>query len=107
MFWLSISAARQIFEDNDAEMKKKIDMFNEERRPQEEIDFLAFEESMNIIFGLANYDENWDILNNPYVEYKGQMMSNGMKLTNSLELWLCPDEEKGRFVPEKNFGWYP
>lgn len=35
------------------------------------------------------------------------MMSNGMKLTNSLELHVCSDEEKGRFVPEQNFGWYP
>ena len=34
-------------------------------------------------------------------------MSNGMKMTNSLELQICPDEVKARFVPEQNFGWYP
>ena len=34
-------------------------------------------------------------------------MSNGFKMTNSLELQICPDEEKARFILEQNFGWYP
>ena len=41
------------------------------------ISFSNFEESMNMIFGLANYDPDWDVLNNPYVVYKGQIMSTG------------------------------
>ena len=35
------------------------------------------------------------------------MMSTGMKLTESFQLEICSDEEKVKFVPEQNLGWYP
>ena len=60
-----------------------------------------------MIFGLVVSDSTWDILQNPFVEFKGHMISTGMKISNSLELHICSDEEKLRFVPESNFYWYP
>lgn len=112
MILLAQGAFLAIWEAHDSEMAKRIDMFDEEKRPgmdgvEEIISFEAFQESLNVVFGLAVYDESWDPLNNPYVVYKGQMISNGMKLTNSLDLHVCPDEEKARYIPEVNFGWYP
>lgn len=71
MIALSVGAFKAIWEAHDSEMKKKIDMFDEQRRPPEEINFANFENSLNIIFGIANYDAAWDILNNPYVVYTG------------------------------------
>ena len=45
-------------------------MFDENSRPPEEISFGNFNNSMNMIFGLVNHDSDWDVLNNPYIEYK-------------------------------------
>lgn len=105
--YLAVDEFRAIFEEHQSTMARRINMYDEDKRPAELISFSNFDNSMNLIFGISNYDANWDVLNNPYVRYTGQILSNGMKLTNSLELHICPDEEKGRFVPEHNFGWYP
>ena len=104
---LLIRAGKEIWEDRDADISKNLLVFNEDHRPPEQISFGNFENSLNVIFGLVYDDAGWDILNNPYVEFRGHQISNGMKITNLLDLHICPDEEKARFVPEKAIGWYP
>lgn len=60
--------------------------------PGGEITFERFNNSMHFIVGMANWNESFDILNNPYIEFKGQMMQNN-KLKEKLELIRCPMEE--------------
>ena len=93
--------------DDGFKISKAVDMFTEERRPIENITLGNYNESLNLIFGLANYDEDWDPLNNPYVDFKGHHMSSGMLVTNDIELKNCTEEEMARFIPRQNFGWYP
>ena len=79
-------------------ISKAHDIFTEERRPIENITLGNFNESLNFIFGIANYDEDWDPLNNPYVEFKGHHMSSGLQLNNDIVLKNCTEEEMARFI---------
>lgn len=94
-------------------MKRKTDVFDEDKRPSGDITMERFENSLNFIVGVVNSDPNFDILNNPYIEYKAHQIHNGpngesgITVTNSHELIICPAEQKSRFILEKNFGWYP
>ena len=62
---------------------------------------------MNFAFGLVNYDDDWDVLQNPYVEFRGHIISTGMKITNSLDFHVCSNEELMKFLPEHTLIWYP
>ena len=69
----------------------------------------AFSNSLNFVFGLANFKEDFDILNNPYVKFHGFKMSGAspVKLDEKYEVALCPLEIKNRFIAENVISWYP
>ena len=76
--------------------------------------FDKYEGSLNFIVGMADNGPDWDILNNPYIEYRGYELSDGLTanpdvltLKNKYELHICPDEEVARFLDEEKFSWYP
>ena len=50
----------------------KIDLtYNKDQMNNMNVTLGKFNNSLNFIFGLANYDPNFDVLNNPYVNLVG------------------------------------
>ena len=90
MLSMLTTAFLTIYEDREAEMVNKIDIFDEVRRPPGNVTFDRFDNSLNFFWGIANYSENWDSLNNPYVRFHGHQFyqggSAGMKFANFHEL---------------------
>lgn len=101
-------ALRTIYEHRQADMVQKIDMFDENKRPPENITMANFENSLNFFWGIQKRGDDWDILNNPYVEFKGHQLTTGEKFNNVHELKLCTYEEMRRFLPrDEVVGWFP
>ena len=67
-----------------------------------------FENSFKFFFGVADFSEGWDSLNNPYLEFKGHQMRTGQKFQNVHELHHCPTEELSVIMPRADMmDWYP
>ena len=103
---LIIDAVRKIWEYREYSTSSRETLFDEYHRLSEDLNFERFSNSMNLAFGLTNYDADWDILQNPFVEFRGHIISTGMKISNSLDLHVCSEEEKLKFLPQHTLIWY-
>ena len=67
-----------------------------------------FNNSMNFIFGVDG-GEDFDVLNNPYIEYLGFDMhsGDGIELAREYEFELCAEEHLANFMQPHVYGWYP
>ena len=66
-------------------------MFDEHKRPPVNVSLTNYNRSMNFFWGIS-YDgqsEDFDSLNNPYVEFRGHQMTNGLEIDNVHELEHC------------------
>ena len=90
--------------------EKKV-ILDEEELPKQEITLGKFNNSLNFAFGVVNYDEDFDILDNPYVEFVAYSMNNGnkgqLRLEERYKLDRCTDEFLERFVEQEKLSWYP
>ena len=76
MLWYGYDGVMAIYHQKETEFGSKINVFDEMKRPDTNITLGNFENSLHFIFGLANFDGDWDILNNPYIKYSGLEMNN-------------------------------
>ena len=68
-----------------------------------------YNNSMNFIFGLSGSstsDENFDILNNPYIEYHGFERRNGRTFYPKYEFEQCDTTHLSRFLKVNQLDWY-
>ena len=66
-------------------------------------------ETMNFMFGLAELEENFDVLNNPYVQFVGHEMSEDpvkMIMDQKYEIGLCDQSHIENFVEDHTLSWY-
>lgn len=68
-FWIFINSMLRIYKNREADMVDKIDMFDEAKRPLENITMQEFNNSLKFFWGIVKTDEPWDVLNNPYIEF--------------------------------------
>ena len=73
-----------------------------------------YNNSLNFAFGFARNkttpgQEDFDILNNPYVDIIPYRLSAGevMSILPRDAIGPCSANELARFVPKKHLGWYP
>ena len=71
MMELFVMEMLTVYQTKQAEFIDKIDVFNEDRRPPGELNFGRFNNSLYFVFGLVDFEVDWDVMNNPYVQYKG------------------------------------
>jgi hypothetical protein len=64
---------------------------------------------MNFIFGLSGDstgDENFDILNNPYVRYHAYERKGGRNFYPKYEFEHCTRDHLALFLKENQLDWY-
>ena len=66
---------------------------------------------MNFIFGLTDLEDDFDILNNPYVDVLGyalvkEAQGKGQEMVHKYKIGKCDDEHLARFMPEHTRAWY-
>lgn len=89
-------------------MVSKIDIFDEYKRPLENVTMETFNNSLKFFWGIAKDDDDWDVLNNPYVEFRGHQLRSGLKFDNIHEFHKCTREELTEYLPREDmFNWYP
>ena len=69
-----------------------------------------FNNSLNFIFGLGNLPEDFDIQNNPYIEFVAYELTEGesafYRLDQKYELESCGRQFRRRFMSEHTLDWY-
>ena len=68
MFWLLASQLKSININNEY---REYDLDRKAVYRHENITLSNFETSLRFFWGIAEFSEGWDSLNNPYVEFKG------------------------------------
>lgn len=95
MAFFAIDAFLTIWEGRETDFVGKINIYNEQRRPNEPVLLGSYENSLHFIFGLSNWDPTFDVQNNPYVRFQGfEFNSNGPKIMidEKYDLDLCTPE---------------
>ena len=77
MIELFVMEMMTVYQTMQADFVDNIDVFNEDRRPPGELNFGRFNNSLYFVFGLVDFELDWDVMNNPYVEYKGFEFHHG------------------------------
>ena len=99
-----------IYKMKDHDLVSKIAVFDETNRPQGPITLDRFNNSLHFMTGFAAYDDQWDVLNNPYIEFHGFEFRTGINssiaIFDKYELRLCTSEESF-FLGHNVKGWYP
>ena len=87
---------------------ERLNYFTPEQMDEHDITLGSYNNSMNFIFGLSggDIDENFDILNNPYVSYHGFERKGGRTFYPKYEFEVCKDDHLSLFLKENQYDWY-
>ena len=115
MLWLMALQLRSIDVTDvlhrEIQMRRKDVLFDRTSLPAINMTMANFESSFRFFWGIAEFADGWDSLNNPYVEFKGHQLENtdsSLTFYNVHELHHCPDEYLDSVLARPDFKmWYP
>lgn len=104
----TILKAYQIYGDRVADFTTVTSILSEKEIHEENIKIGQFNTSLNFGFGLAYFkDDDFDILNNPYIEVKPYRMSTGEVFDEPYSINRCTNTELDRYLKRRVRHWYP